>query len=47
VKTAGDIIEPLRRGIKLMEDEPQFLPWLREYLRACIENPKATIYASR
>lgn len=63
VKTAGDIIELLRRGIKLMEDEPKrfialnpengwgsyetFLPWLREYLAACIENPKATIYASR
>jgi len=63
VKVAGDIIEPLRRGIKFMEDEPQrfialnpdngwgsyetFLPWLRSYLEACIENPKATIYASR
>lgn len=23
VKTAGDLIEPLRAGIKLMEDEPQ------------------------
>lgn len=24
-----------------------FLLWLRDYLAACIENPKATIYASR
>lgn len=63
VKKAGDLIEPLRAGIKLMEDEPQrfialnpkngwgsydtFLPWLRKYLAACIENPKATIYTSR
>lgn len=23
VKTAGDLIEPLRQGIKLMEDDPQ------------------------
>lgn len=63
VKVAGDIIEPLRSGIKAMEDDPKrfialnppngwgsydtFLPWLREYLRACIENPKATIRVSR
>jgi hypothetical protein len=63
VKTAKDLIEPLRRGIKLMEDDPKrfialnpkngwgsydtFLPWLRNYLQACIENPKATIYACR
>lgn len=63
VKTAGDLIEPLRQGIKLMEDDParfialnpknswgsyeSFLPWLRKYLTACIENPKATINACR
>lgn len=63
VATASQIIEPLRAGIKLMEDEPerfralnasngwgtydQFLPWLRDYLAACIENPDATIEASR
>jgi hypothetical protein len=63
VWVAGDLIEPLRHGIRLMEDEPDrfialnpsngygsydtFLPWLRRYLEACIENPKATIYASR
>lgn len=63
VKQAGDLIEPLRRGIKLMEDEPQrfialnpkngwgsyetFLPWLRRYLEACVDYPKATIRACR
>jgi len=63
VKTARDLIEPLRAGIKQMEDEPKkfialnpkngwgscdtFLPWLREYLQACIKFPKAQIYASR
>jgi len=63
IACAGDLIESLRNGIKLMEDEPKrflalnpkngwgsydtFLPWLREYLRACVENPKAKIYAYR
>jgi hypothetical protein len=63
ITVAGDLIEPLRNGIKLMEDEPErfialnpengwgsydtFLPWLRKYLVACVENPKAKIYASR
>ena len=63
VSVAGDLIEHLRRGIRLMENDPDrfiamnpsngygsyetFLPWLRRYLEACIENPKATIYASR
>lgn len=63
IKTAGQLIEPLRNGIWLMEDEPKrfialnpkngwgsyetFVPWLRKYLEACIENPKATVRASR
>ena len=63
VQTAGDLIEPLRAGIKRMEDEPQrfialnppngwgsyatFLPWLRKYLEACVEHPKALIDACR
>ena len=63
VETAGDLIEPLRAGIKLMEDDPErfialnpsngwgsydtFLPWLRTYLKACIQTPKAKIYACR
>ena len=63
IKYAGNLIEPLRCGIKLMEDEPKrfialnpqngwggystFLPWLRKYLEACIENPKAKIHAGR
>ena len=63
IQCAGDLIEPLRAGIKLMEDDPQrfialnppngwgsyntFLPWLRRYLKACIEYPKATIRVSR
>lgn len=25
----------------------QFIPWIKEYLTACKENPKATIYVSR
>ena len=63
VKTASDLVEPLRAGIQRMEAEPQkfkalnpangwgsydtFLPWLKEYLAACMEYPKAKIYASR
>jgi hypothetical protein len=63
IKTAGDLVEPLRAGIRRMEEEPQkfialnpangfgsyetFLPWLKKYLAACMEYPKATIYASR
>lgn len=63
VALAGDLIAPLRAGIKQMEDDPQrfialnpengwgsyrdFLPWLREYLKACVENPKARIRVSR
>lgn len=62
VKTAGDLIESLRAGIKLMEDDPRrfirlnpengwgsydtFLPWVRRYLQACVENPKALIRTS-
>jgi hypothetical protein len=63
IKTAADLIEPLRRGIKMMEDEPAtfiamnpkngwgkyetFVPWLRRYLEACVEYPKAKIEVSR
>ena len=63
IKTAADLIEPLRAGIQRMEDDPMrfialnpengwgsyetFLPWLKQYLAACIEYPKATIDASR
>lgn len=63
VKTAGDLIEPLRAAIKEMEDDPDrfialnpkngwgsyetFLPWLRRYLEACIENPSAKVSADR
>jgi len=59
VKTAQDLIEPLRAGISLMDAEPErfkalnpangwgsyatFLPWLRRYLEACIEYPKAFV----
>ena len=63
IKTAADLIEPLRAGILRMEADPQkfialnpangwgsyetFLPWLKRYLAACMEYPKATIDASR
>lgn len=63
VKTAGDLVTPLRRAIQVMEDDPSrfkslnpsngwgsyetFLPWLREYLQACLKYPKAKIRASR
>jgi hypothetical protein len=63
IKTAGDLIEPLRAGILRMKGDPQkfialnpangwgsyktFLPWLQEYLEACMAYPKATISASR
>lgn len=63
VKCANDLIEPLRRGIQEMENDPEkfialnpkngwgsydtFLPWLREYLQACIRYPKAKVAAWR
>lgn len=59
VRVAGDLIDPLRAGIKTMENDPArfvalnpengwgsyetFLPWLREYLAACVEHPKAMV----
>jgi len=63
INLARQLIEPLRAGIKQMEDDPAkfidlnpangwgsyetFLPWLREYLQACIEHPKAQVRACR
>ena len=63
IKTAGDLIQPLRDGIRKMEDDPRkfialnpengwgnyadFLQWLRRYVEACIEFPKATISTDR
>lgn len=63
IETAGQLIAPLRAGIKIMEDEPArfialnpsngwgsydtFLPWVRDYLQACIAAPKATVSVSR
>ena len=63
VRCAGDLIDPLRQGVELMEDKPErfiaiqpengwgsyetFLPWVKEYLSACIRHPKALIAADR
>jgi hypothetical protein len=63
VHCAGDLIDALRDGIKLMEDDPSrfialqpdngwgsyksFLPWVRNYLNACIRHPKALIETDR
>ena len=63
VTLAGQVIEPLAKGIALMEADPErfkalnpkngwgsydtFLPWLREYLTACIRFPKADVWVSR
>ena len=63
VKFAGQIIEPLTRGIDFLKSWPdlfkkfdapngwgtyeQFLPWVEEYLQACIDNPDAEISVSR
>tara|TARA_R110000824_G_scaffold173688_2_gene351818 strand:+ start:392 stop:742 length:351 start_codon:yes stop_codon:yes gene_type:complete len=60
---AGDLIEGLRDGVRLMEYDParfiavqpengwgsydSFLPWVREYLSACIKHPKALIETDR
>jgi len=61
--TAGELIKPLREGLKKLVDEPKafekynspngwgmyehFVPFVREYLEACEEHPKATIDGSR
>lgn len=63
VHCAGDLIDDLRQGVKLMEDDPArfialepengwasyktFLPWVRDYLTACIKHPKALIETDR
>lgn len=63
VTKASELIEPLREGLKQMEDDPRrfeefnapngwglyehFVPWIRKYLAACIEHPKATVRVFR
>jgi hypothetical protein len=63
IATAGQLIDPLRSAIALMEAEPErfkahnpsngwgsyefFIPWLKELLVACEQNPDATIKVSR
>jgi hypothetical protein len=63
VHCAGDLIEGLRDGVRLMDHEPArfidlepdngwgsyktFLPWVRNYLSACIRHPKALIETDR
>lgn len=62
ITLAGQLIEPLRKGIEDMENHPDeykkldsdngwgtyatFLPWLKEYLKACEENPSAEVSVS-
>jgi hypothetical protein len=59
IETAAQLAEPLRAGLRKMEDDPErfkalnppngygsyadFMPWVREYLAACIEHPKAKV----
>jgi hypothetical protein len=63
ITKASQLIEPLRKGLELMESDPsrfeklnpengwgsyeRFVPWIREYLNACIENPNAEVGVSR
>lgn len=63
INKAAQLIEPLRKGIAEMEEEPgkfialnpdngwgsyeTFLPWLKKYLQACLDNPDAEIKVSR
>lgn len=63
INTAGELVEPLRNGIALMESDPDrfsafdapngwglyvnFVPWLRQYLKACEANPSALVRVSR
>lgn len=60
---AKDLIEPLEKGLALLESDPErfqaldspngwgryihFVPWVREYLAACRENPEAIVSVSR
>lgn len=63
ITKAGELIEPLTKGVELMKSDParfraynapngwgtydQFVPWVEQYLQACIENPDADVEASR
>ncbi len=63
IKTAGELVEPLRCGLAILISDPahfatfnasngwgvyaHFVPFVREYLRACEENPDATVSVSR
>jgi hypothetical protein len=63
ITKAGELIEPLTKGLALMRLNPKhfeklnpsngwgryedFVPWIQEYLDACIENPDAEIAVSR
>lgn len=60
---AGQLIEPIRKGLELLKAEPetfkqynasngwgtyeQFVPWVENYLNACIDYPDANVSVSR
>ena len=63
IKVAGELIEPLRDGLKKLKEDPQkykeydspngwgtykyFVPFVEDYLNACVEYPDALIEVSR
>lgn len=63
ISKAGQLVEPLRKGLAWLEDHPDeakkhnapngwgtyenFIPFVRNYLAACVANPTATVRASR
>ena len=62
ITKAGELIEPLKVGLKDMINRPvfykqfdasngwgtydDFIPWIKEYLNACIEYPESIIHVS-
>lgn len=56
IQSAKDLIEPLTQGIKRMESNSSlsigkeyetFLAWLKKYLLACKQHPKALVCVER
>lgn len=63
VKTAKELIEPIRVGLSKLVSDPEkfkkfdakngwgtyehFVPWVQQYLEACVAYPDATVEASR
>ena len=63
ITKAGQLIEPLKKGLAKMKADPEkfeklnasngwgryceFVPWIEQYLQACIDHPDADVKVSR